>query len=364
MKICVLGATGQAGRHITRLLLADPTIQVTACARTAEKLDALKTALAEAPGTLHTAVVDVQDDDAIASVVSSADLVVAATSQWSDGPRLASVAVRHGVSYVGIYLSEPAKWEALRALHDECLTRGVMVVDDGGTHPGLPAVMVRWLAEEADLRTAWVGAKFGLEWDTLDLAPETVDDFVAEMESADPTFLRDGAWVRGYRHARSFDFNDGQEPASCIPMYLEEIGELGQSGLVPSTGFFIAGFGPLIDYGVMPVSMGLAKLNRRWATGLMWWGLRRLGSMPEHAALVLEAERAHDGAPLRLRVAHPDPYYLTAAPVVAAIQQMRKNPRPGVWTQAGFVDPAPFFETLETLDVTVERTAQWPEHVS
>ncbi len=55
-----------------------------------------------------------------------------------------------------------------------------------------------------------------------------------------------------------------------------------------------------------------------------------------------------------LRVFHQDPYLLTAIPIAATVQQMLSAPKPGVWTQAAFVEPRPFFENLERMGLKVE----------
>jgi len=348
-----MGATGHAGRHITRLLLEDPDTQVNACARSEAKLHQLESNLASARGSLRTTAVDVRNEASLIDVVSSADLVVGATSRSTHGPVLASTALEAGSSYYGVYLSDPEKWASLRRLHESCIERGVMVVDDGGCHPGVPAVMVRFAAERGGLKEAWVGARFGLRWDELEIARETIDDFLTEIQTTDPSLFVDRAWVRGYQHARAFDFGMGRGAESCIPMCLEEIRELADSRTVASTGFFIAGFGPAVDYGVLPLCVGLAKLRRSWATALLGWGLRRFASVEHHGVLVLVAQRASDGEPVRMRVWHDDPYVLTAAPAVATIRQMASDPRPGVWTQAAFVEPVRFFEDVNQMGVAV-----------
>lgn len=356
MKIAVFGATGQAGRQITRLLLEDPSVEVTACARKAAKLERLEGSMRSAAGTLETVAVDLASDSAVDDVASSVDLVVGATGRWSDGPRFASLAVRRRSSYFGIYLSSPEKWRRLRPLAVECADAGLMVVDDGGVHPGLPAAMIRWIASEVPLSAAWVGAKFGLRWGDLDLSPETIADFAEEMWSTDPSVLVEGEWVQGYRYARKFDFGDGRGSESCVPMCLEEIRELALAGTVASSGFFIAGFGPLVDYAVFPLGLGLSKLSPPLGSRLLWWGLRRFGSSTPRATLMLQAVPASGRAPIRVRVSHPDPYALTAAAAVASIRQMMSGPRPGVWTQAGFVRPIPFFEDLDAMGVRIDRS--------
>ncbi len=354
MNVAVIGATGNAGRPIARLLLDDPSVEVNACARSEAALADLESTIGPSPGMLRTTVADVARSDDMLRVFGSADLVVGATSRSQHGMTLAELAVETGVSYLGLYLSEPAKWDRLRTLHTRCVERGVMVVDDGGWHPGVPAAMVRAAAEHGALSEAWVGASFGLRWDEIGVASETIDDFLTELEATDPSVWVEGGWVRGFRHARHFDFGVGEEPVSCIPMCLEEMRELAGSGTLDSTGFFMAGFGPALDYAVLPLSMGVAKVKRSWGAGLLWWGLRHFGSSDDIGVLVLDGRRAESGEAVRMRVWHADAYALTAIPAVATIRQMWSNPRPGVWTQASFVDPGHFFEQLREMGVNVE----------
>ncbi len=42
------------------------------------------------------------------------------------------------------------------------------------------------------------------------------------------------------------------------------------------------------------------------------------------------------------------------SPAAAAVRQLLAAPRPGVWTQAAFVRPRPFFESMQALGVTIE----------
>ena len=56
----------------------------------------------------------------------------------------------------------------------------------------------------------------------------------------------------------------------------------------------------------------------------------------------------------RLRVTHPDAYFITAAPVVAALLQYIDGRRPpGLYTQAAFVEPVRFVEDLRSMGVQV-----------
>lgn len=354
VRIAVVGATGNAGRLVTRLLLDDPRAEVTACGRSPTRLDDLAASVGPVGGRLTTAVADVGDEARLRGIAAGADLVVGATSHSHHGPVLAACAVEAGASYLGIYLSDRRKWDRLRTLQERCLAGGAMVVDDAGCHPGLPGAMIRFASAGGALGTAWVGAKFALNWGETGVVRDTVADFLTEVETTDPSVFVDGVWVRGYRHARRFDFRRGAGPELCVPMCLEEIREVAEAGVVASTGFFIAGFGTLMDYVVLPASMLLAKVSRPSADALFWWGLRTLASAPGQADVRLQGTRAGDGSPVEMVVSHPDPYVLTAVPVVATIRQMLDAPKPGVWTQAGFVDPGPFFRDVAAMGVSVD----------
>ncbi len=352
-RIGVFGATGQTGRLICQLLLEKEDVEVLACARTPEKLLKLQTSLDSLGTRLSTQVVDVHDSANVDSVLDKVDLIVGATSQWCDGPVLAARAAESSTNYCGIYLSNSEKWKRLRKLHDVCLERGVTIVDDCGTHPGLPAVMIRWISTRTPLRAAWVGGKFDLEWDSLGLTDETVADFVSEIETADPSVFSQGSWKKGYRLTRQFDFGVGQGPETCTPMLMEEIREVVETEPLDSTGFYIAGFGPLFDKAIIPLGILLSKFNRRMSGNLLWWGLRRFASRPGHAIVQLDGERADVSGTVKMTISHDDPYFLTAVPVVATIRQVLTAPKPGTWTQAAFVEPDQFVAHLQSMGLRV-----------
>ncbi len=352
-KIAVFGAT-EAGRPICQLLLKEQKYEVVACARTTEKLDKLKVDLDPSGTRLSTQTVDLHRSEDLDKILDETDLIVSATRQWQDSLTLATRAVQASTHYCGTYLSNPDKWHALRELDASCLSHGTMIVDDCGTHPGLPAAMIRMMLLRTPLQSAWVGGKFDLNWDRLDLSTETATDFMAEIETADPSIFVEGQWKRGYAQARQFKFQDEQESANCIPMLMEEMRELAQSGALPSTGFFIAGFSPFVDYVIIPVSMLLTKINRRASGKLLIWGLRRFASRPRCAVLQLEAEIEGSGDSVRMVLSHNDPYFITAAPVVETIRQVLSSAKPGVWTQRMFVEPETYFDNLQQMGIDVD----------
>ncbi|MEM1024442.1 MAG: saccharopine dehydrogenase NADP-binding domain-containing protein [Myxococcota bacterium] len=359
-RIAVFGATGHAGRLICQLLLESEAFEILACSRTPEKLVKLQTLLDPSGSRLSTRAADLHRAADVDHVLGRVDMVVGATSQWQDAPALAARAAESSTHFCGIYLSNQEKWQGLRELHETCVERGVMVIDDCGTHPGLPGVMMRRMNECTPLRAAWVGAKFDLEWDALSLSDQTISDFMSEIEMADPSVFTEGHWERGYSLTRQFDF--GRGPVACTPMLMEEIREVVKTESLDSAGFYIGGFGPFVDYVVIPASIALSKINRRMSRTLLWWGLRRHASRTGVAVVQLEGERADGGGSVKMTVSHPDPYFATAVPVVATIRQALETPKPGVWTQAAFVAPGPFFDRIREMGLQVSSRPELRTH--
>ena len=143
-------------------------------------------------------------------------------------------------------------------------------------------------------------------------------------------------------------------------MHLEEMGALPvMFPTLRETGFFVGGFGGPIDFAVMPACLLALKLapgqsNRigraflgamkRWAPGDQW------------AMLDLEARGRRESRVTRvnMRIAHRDAYELTALAVVAMLVQYRQQERrPGLWTQAEFLNPGACLEFLKAQGVEV-----------
>ncbi len=137
-------------------------------------------------------------------------------------------------------------------------------------------------------------------------------------------------------------------------MYLEELAQAHAAlpGL-KELGFFVGGFGPVVDYAVMPAA-GLLALagatGRTLGTELLSWGLRTFGSTPGPSVALLEAEGPFEEM-LRLSLSTDDAYELTAAPVVALLSQWQEARRPGLSCQAMLGDPERLVRDLEGLGV-------------
>jgi saccharopine dehydrogenase (NAD+, L-lysine-forming) len=174
-----------------------------------------------------------------------------------------------------------------------------------------------------------------------------------------PEVYKKGRWTRSWSAMRAFDFGVGGGARQCTPWALQEMRDLPAD--IPSlrnAGFYIAGFSTLIDLVVMPAALLALRLapSRRESIGRLFLAsLRKWASRGEWAVLLLEGEGGTPRHRVRIRVAHRDPYDLTAAPIVACIEQLLDGSRrPGVFTQSSFVHPARFLHRLQGLGVSVQ----------
>ena len=295
-------------------------------------------------------------------VVETADLVVVASSTADLVRTVAETALDTGTDYLDTNLSSERKLATLRELEPRVKNAGLCFITDAGYHPGVPGALVRYAAKRLpQLREAWVGGKFGLNWGGRPFSPETIAEFAMELRDHDASVLQKGRWEKSW-HTRRFDFGAPVGVARCTPMCMEEMRELPQHipGL-EGTGFYIAGFGFVVDYLIMPLCIAALAVRPQAAPriGRMFHlGLSRFTNEREYCVLVLEATGHPDARPdrLRVRLSHADPYFFTAAPVVAAILQWEAGRRPaGVWTQASFVEPVQFLDALKTFGIEVSE---------
>ena len=359
MRIAILGAYGNAGRAVARLLRTHTSHDLLLLGRDPAKLTSL---VEETRRIAGRGAVDGRPLPTASTREARADclrgaqlLVVTAPLSANVGP-WAEAALDAGCDWLDVLLSVREKWAALSALAPRAQTEGRCLVTDGGVHPGVPGALVRLAAGRIPARSVRVAMRFGLIWRSLDFSDATIEEFADELTRYDPRTYHGGEWVSGWRWARSFDFGSPVGKATCAPMYLEELGEVQRSlpGL-RDVGFWVAGFGPVVDYGAMPAAALLAKAGP-WArppsARLLAWALRRFGATRGGSIVLLEAEGDH-GASLRLRLECEDGYVLTAAPPVAAILQWDEARRPGLHAQACFVDPERLVSDLPSLGVAV-----------
>jgi saccharopine dehydrogenase (NAD+, L-lysine-forming) len=270
-----------------------------------------------------------------------------------------------GIDYMDCHLSSPAKWAALRSFEGAIVKKGLCFITDGGFHPGVPAAMVRAAAKHMNIETADIYSSFNIDWAALTFGKNAAEDFVSELRDMDPSILVSSKWKRSWNNTSRHDFGEPYGVQKCTAMNFEEMKSL--PALFPSlrdTGFYISGFGYLIDYFVLPVCMAALWLFPRkfHAVGnLFFWALKHWTAHGQWVMIDLDGAGMKDGkqASVKMRVFHKDPYDLTALPIVCCLEQYQSAPkRPGLWAQALYVEPNAFFKALR--DKGAEITSSFP----
>lgn len=367
-RILLLGGYGLAGSALARLLAQHrPELQLTLAGRQEAPARALAGELHAAFGCeAHACVVDATDPVGLRRSIEGHDLVVVASPTSHLAAEVGNAVLDCGADYFDLQLSAPEKIAALKALEPAIRRAGRTFITDGGFHPGLPALLIRFAATRLPkLSSAKVFSLIRSDWSSVQSADATALEMVAVLADFSSKHLQNGRWktMGVFGSPISYDFVPPFGRQACTPMWLDELGLLPDAFPdLRNTGFFIGGFNPVTDYLILPaalIGMKIApKLLHRPIAGLFRKGLG-LTQPPYGVHFVLEAEGEEKGRKIRRQFSlfHPDEYHLTAAPAAACLfQYLDSAPRPGLWHQAWYAEPERFFTELGTLGLEVQAT--------
>lgn len=362
LAVAILGGYGNTGRLIAERLVRTPGTTVIVIGRDGARASRLAASLAVAGGTAIGRAADVADPASLAAALEGADLVLSATTMTPLAPKVARAALDRSIDYMDIHLSSAAKWAGLSALVPEIEAKGLTFITDGGFHPGVPAAMVRAMARQVELEAANVMSCFNIDWSAREFAGNAPEDFVAELRDMRPAFLAGGAWRTSWSGVRKYDFGPPHGVKQCVPMDLMEMHALAERlPALRETGFFVGGFGGVVDTLVMPLSLLALKLLPcavKPVGRLFMASLKRFCPEDEWIVLELAGHGRLGDRPVAvgLRLAFGDAYLLTALAALAAIEEYRESPpRPGLHAQALYVDPERFLGRLARYGVDMKQ---------
>ena len=267
-KVLILGGTGNTGRPLANLLLQESSAQLILAGRNLNKAQSLAAEFNQAFEGNRVSVrqVDAADPASLRRAFDGLDIVVVASSTAEFAPQVAAAALEAGIDYLDVQYSTQ-KMAALQALSEEIAAAGHCFITDGGFHPGLPAALIRYLAPQFDsLTMARVGSVIKIDWSSLSLAPETMEEFVGEFMDFQTIVFRDGRWQKvgawSMMKPETMDFGPPFNRQYCIPMFLEEMRAIPELyPTIQETGFFVGGFNWFVDWLLSPIIMVALKLS-------------------------------------------------------------------------------------------------------
>ena len=223
-------------------------------------------------------------------------------------------------------------------------------ITEAGFHPGLPAVLVRYLAEDFDvINTAHGCGYLNMKDMPYSEAVDELMDFFSDYQAQvyDANKYPDGWSKPGQWDIKSFDMGPQLGKRTAYSMYMQELGPLpNHFPTLQEVGFYMAGSNWLTDFVLLPIvwlglwmfpknnnSKTVQSIRTRLGK-LLWWGMT-LSPPPYTVALQVEVtgscqntsnptnvEEPNTIKKTRtIRLEHTDAYDMTVIPPVACMMQ-------------------------------------------
>ncbi len=378
-RIVILGGYGNTGAIIAKYLLQETNSEIILAGRNKAKAEQLAGELNRQHQSRRVAAAfaDAAEVESLKQVFANANMAIIASSTTRFTKEIVSAALASRCDYFDIQFSH-AKIDYLKSIENDIRTAGLCFITDGGFHPGLPAVMIRHIAEKFDrLQRARVGSVIKINWRDLSLGDETFAELIEFMNDFSGAVFKNNKWQKvrwlGMFDTIWMDFGEPFGKCYCVPMPIEEINSL--PAMYPGlqdTGFYVGGFNWLVDWVVFPFIWPLYKLlGKRSVKPLgqvLGWGLRNFSEPPFGTRLKVEASGMKEGKKKShsLMLSHADGYAFTAIPVVTTLLQYLDGSerKPGLWTQAHFVEPKRMLADLQRMGVIAQEETINASHQS
>ena len=306
--ILILGGYGNTGRPLARLLLQESDAKLVIAGRNLEKAKSFAEELNHAVdgNRVRPVYADASNLEKLKQAFTGVDFVVVASSTTQYAPQVAEAALEARIGYLDIQISTQ-KIALLKSMEDKIQEAGCCFITDGGFHPGLPAFLVRYVAQYFDqLVSARVGSVIKEDWKSLKVEDSTIYELVDLMNDYQMVSFKGGQWKKASMLSMSdfitMDFGGVFGKQYCAPMLLEEMRLLPQMyPTLMETGFFVGSFNWVVDWLIMPLTLVAMKLAPQAALKPMarWmrWGLNTFSKPPYGTMLNVESTGNKDGQP-------------------------------------------------------------------
>lgn len=362
-RILIIGGYGYAGNAIAKLLLEQTDLEIVIGGRDLQKARSLADRFNRSSNKnrVDAIAVDASSRPTLLEAFSKIQLVVVASPTVQYTRTVCDAALEAGIDYIDCQISAKHKIEVLQQLKPRIERNEHCFITDAGYHPGLPGIMVQRAAEVLDvLETAQIGVLMKIDWSAYKFTDTSALELLGELNHYKPLLFNNGLWHENWKAVKTFDFGAPFGEYKCMPFYLEELRSLPtQHPAIRNLECYLTSFNPVTNRVAIPLTIIGTKLSaekgaRRLAP-FFRWTLERFSKPPYGNVLKMEAigEQADETAHMQIEIRHNDPYALTAAPVVACIQQYLKKRQAGLWFPAQYVEPGPFFDNLKKMGIEV-----------
>ncbi|HMZ07694.1 MAG TPA: saccharopine dehydrogenase NADP-binding domain-containing protein [Anaerolineales bacterium] len=358
--IMILGGYGYTGKFLAKHLLAQTDAKIIISGRNMEKANAFAEELNNERVT--TRQVDATNYNSLTGALQGVNMCLVAAPVTHHAENVVRSCLDERVDYLDVQFSSK-KLDALRRSEAEIKHAHLCFVTEAGYHPGLIAALIRYSATKLDTLESALTAGY-LNMKDIPYS-EAVDELTEAFLDYQAQIFKNGAWTKPSSwDMREFYFGSDIGKRTCYSMFFEELRDI--PNMFPhlqQTGFYISGANPLADMVITPlVFLGLKiapKRGLRPLGKLMWWAMGK-SKPPYLVALTAEAKGQLAGkqAQVRVRVAHPDGYELTAIPVVAYLRQYLDGSakKSGVHMLGHIADPVQLFADMQRMGAIITES--------
>ncbi|MFA6469152.1 MAG: saccharopine dehydrogenase NADP-binding domain-containing protein [Bacteroidota bacterium] len=357
--ILLLGGYGGVGRTLAPNLLQETETHLIIAGRDKEKADVVAARLNQQyPGVrVSSCYADASKPESLATAFQGVQLVIVLITVPALIRQIAQSALNAECDYLDILVSESTIRD-LNELAAAIAKQKRTFITQGGFHPGLPAVFVRYAAQFFDVyKKASIGMAMNARFERAEQAAEIlplITEFNAEI-------CRDGLWRRAtYKDAVELNMGKKFGRMQLFPMPMEELKLVQEQYKLQETGVYVSGFNWFVDYLVMPLIFIMDKIKKGMAERILLklftWGVNTFSSPYQGVAFLNEAEGMKDGKrrTVRILAEHDDAYLFTAIPITACVKQYCDGSLPfGLHMMGHAVDEQKMFREMERMGVSI-----------